>query len=223
MTWPQRDCRARGGDGRKGQRLLRQPGEEQGAAAVVARRCSGRGAIENGCTSDKGGGSNGWKWRLATGGSVEAIGKRRRGQWGPARATVAKEQRGSARKRLGSAGGRRNDSARSIGREEAATVGKSSRRWPINGEQRVATRMVDGGEGGRQQRHLGAVGDNDKGLVGGDNGKGWATDVEGWPTVNEERKKGRDAEDNSRVDGGEEAAAGGRGEDAARSDGRKVR
>ncbi|RRT71700.1 hypothetical protein B296_00004811 [Ensete ventricosum] len=36
-TWPQRDCRARGDSGREGQRLLRQPNEEQGAK----RRSSG--------------------------------------------------------------------------------------------------------------------------------------------------------------------------------------
>ncbi|RZS14901.1 hypothetical protein BHM03_00046662 [Ensete ventricosum] len=97
---------------------------------------------------------------------------------------------------------------------EAAVVRKSGKRRPIDGERRVAARMVGGDEGGRQQRRLGATGDNDRGLAGGDSGRGWATAAEGWPMVDEERKKGRDAEDNSRADGGEEATAGGHGEDS---------
>ncbi|RWV97526.1 hypothetical protein GW17_00039681, partial [Ensete ventricosum] len=64
-----------------------------------------------------------------------------------------------------------------------------------------------------------AAGDSDRGLADADGGKGWATIVEGWPTVDEERKKGRDVEDSSRADGGEEATTGGRGEDAAGSEG----
>ncbi|RZS18304.1 hypothetical protein BHM03_00050552 [Ensete ventricosum] len=51
-----------------------------------------------------------------------------------------------------SAGGRRNDSAGSVGREEAASAGKSGRQRPIDGEQWATTRMADCDEGGRQQR-----------------------------------------------------------------------
>ncbi|RWW57111.1 hypothetical protein BHE74_00036122 [Ensete ventricosum] len=114
---------------------------------------------------------------------VEAAGKRRRGQQGPVRVATAGEQQGPARKRLGSAGGRRNGSAGSVG----------------------------------------VAGDNNKGLVDGDSGRGWAIAADSWPTIDEERKKGRDVEDNSRADGGEEATVGGRGEDAVGSEGRKMR
>ncbi|RWW08265.1 hypothetical protein BHE74_00043432 [Ensete ventricosum] len=51
-----------------------------------------------------------------------------------------------------SAGGRRNDSAGSVGREEAAASGKSGRQRPIDGEQWATARMADCDEGGRQQR-----------------------------------------------------------------------
>ncbi|RRT47632.1 hypothetical protein B296_00009400 [Ensete ventricosum] len=59
--------------------------------------------------------------------AVEVARKRRRRQRGLTRVAVAGEQRGPARKRLGSAEGRRNDTARSVGREEVAAVGKSGR------------------------------------------------------------------------------------------------
>ncbi|RZS28939.1 hypothetical protein BHM03_00062594, partial [Ensete ventricosum] len=76
---------------------------------------------------------------------------------------------------------------------------KSGRRWPIDGERRATTNMVSDNEGGRQHRRLGATGDNDKGLADGDKGKGWATTAEGWPMIDKERKKGRDAEDSNNV------------------------
>ncbi|RZS28785.1 hypothetical protein BHM03_00062432 [Ensete ventricosum] len=95
-------------------------------------------------------------------------------------------------------------------------------------EGREIARMVDGG--GREERNRGgqwrkrwprervavksAIGDNDRGLADGDRGRGWATAVEGWSMVDEERKKGRDVEDSRRTDCGEEAAAGGRDEDS---------
>ncbi|RZS08248.1 hypothetical protein BHM03_00039186 [Ensete ventricosum] len=65
---------------------------------------------------------------------------------------------------------------------------------------------------------VGAIGDSDRGLAGGDNGRGWATAAEGWLMVDEERKKGRDVEDISRADGGEEATVGGSGEDGQREE-----
>ncbi|RZS00882.1 hypothetical protein BHM03_00030666 [Ensete ventricosum] len=115
--------------------------------------------------------------------AVEVARKRRRRQRGLTRATVAAtaagEQRGPARKRLGSAEGRRNDTARSVGREEVAAVGKSGRQRPIDGERRAVARMIDSDEGARQQQHLGAVGDSDRGLGDGDSGRGWATIAEG--------------------------------------------
>ncbi|RWW50560.1 hypothetical protein BHE74_00043164 [Ensete ventricosum] len=139
------------------------------------------------------------------------------GQWWQQGDVVAARRcsgRGAVESGCGSEGSSGKGGGSGVVRSTDSIVRKSGKRRPIDGERRVAARMVGGDEGGRQQRRLGATGDNDRGLAGGDSGRGWATAAEGWPMVDEERKKGRDAEDNSRADGGEEATAGGHGEDS---------
>ncbi|RRT41969.1 hypothetical protein B296_00019328 [Ensete ventricosum] len=74
------------------------------------------------------------------------------------------------------AGGRRQQPTIKDGRGgRLLRQGRQRRSWAVMGQQSLARATVE---------------ESNKGLAGGDSGRGWATTAEGWPTVDKERMKG---------------------------------